>query len=79
MHSEEYSGVNTAGAALSNNGLETDNFGFDAGLEFQVERNFTINMTFQHNDKEANQNGAPNTGEEFTRTTAVLFGAEIGL
>jgi|GEM_PF-3990993 len=61
-------------------GLEADVLAFNAGMEFQVERNFTINMNYNYTDKEAkNADGTVNLSEQYTRGSAVVFGVEIGL
>lgn len=81
------------GASLANeeylggtrNGIEADVASFNAGLEFQVERNFTVSMDFEYTDKSADPANSTAAAiqlaeqQEYTQNTAVVFGVEIGL
>lgn len=73
LNNEEYLGG-------TRNGIEADILAFNAGLEFKVERNFTLHMNYSYTDKEAeNANGTTATAEEYSQSSAVVFGVEIGL
>lgn len=70
---EEYQGG-------SRNGIKADVLGFNAGLEFMVERNFTLTMDYGYEDKEASgPNAATAAAQGYKKSSAVLFGVEIGL
>ena len=77
---DEYLGSGTA-----RDGIEAETIGFNAGLEFQVERNFTISMNYSYTDKTADPANSTTEAidaanlEEFTQSSAVVFGVEIGL
>ena len=77
---DEYLGSGTA-----RDGIEAETIGFNAGLEFQVERNFTISMNYSYTDKTADPANSTAAAialadaEEFSQSSAVVFGVEIGL
>ena len=78
---DEYLGSN-----IAREGIEAETVGFNAGLEFQVERNFTISMNYSYTDKTADvpSNATANLrqiadDQEFSQNSAVVFGVEIGL